>query len=84
MKEKGSAVDHPSHYNAGDVECIDALKALASREEYKGFLRLNAVKYLWRMGHKGDALEDLEKARWYLDRLISELEEEEKNVSERR
>lgn len=74
MKEKGSAVNHPSHYNAGDVECIDALKALASRAEFQGFLRLNAVKYLWRMGRKGDPLEDLEKCRWYLDRLISELE----------
>lgn len=63
------AVDHPQHYNAvPGVECIDVAK-------HFGFVLGNAIKYIWRAGHKGKALEDLRKARWYLDYAIKELEE---------
>lgn len=63
------AVDHPSHYteHPSGVECITIT-------EHMTFLRGNAMKYLWRAGSKGDALEDLKKARWYLDREIQNLE----------
>ena len=65
-------VNHPSHYTEGDVECIDAIKASMSFEEFVGYLKGNCVKYLWRYRNKGKALEDLKKAQWYLGRLISE------------
>lgn len=64
-------VNHPEHYTAGSVECIDAIKAQMTREEFLGYLRGNVVKYLWRYRHKG-GVESLKKAQWYLDKLISE------------
>lgn len=67
-------VNHPAHYTQGGIECIDALKASMSRDEYRGFLKGNTMKYLWRYRMKG-GVEDLKKARWYLDKLISEMEE---------
>lgn len=72
--ESQDQVNSPSHYRQGNVECIDAMKAQATPEEFRGHLRLNCAKYLWRYNHKGNALEDLKKARWYLDRLIGEVE----------
>lgn len=71
-------VDHPSHYNQGDIECIDALKACLTPEEFRGFLKGNTIKYLWRSEDKGNPVEDLEKAAWYLDRLIEERKEKDK------
>jgi hypothetical protein len=62
----------PAHYNKGGVECIEALKASMSEEEFKGYLKGNVEKYIWRYRYKGTPLKDLEKARWYLDRLIDE------------
>lgn len=61
--------DHPKHYNQGKVEFIEALQSALSQEEFRGFLRGNALQYLWRAGLKGDNLTDLQKARWYLDKL---------------
>jgi hypothetical protein len=60
-----SAVNHPGHYTRGGIECIDALRAFMTAAEFQGFCRGNAIKYLWRMGHKGDSLQDLEKAMVY-------------------
>lgn len=63
------AVNHPSHYNAGSIEVIDAI------EDWDlGFHEGNVVKYVARAKHKGKELEDLKKARWYLERKIQELE----------
>jgi hypothetical protein len=70
-------VDRPAHYLVGGIETIDYMKAKSTPEEFCGHLRLTALKYLSRAGHKDDALEDFKKARWYLNRLISELEEDE-------
>lgn len=67
-------VNQPVHYTQGDIECIDAMKAQSTPEEFNGFLKLQSVKYLWRYRHK-NGLEDLKKARWYLERLIAEVEE---------
>jgi len=66
-------VNSPSHYNHGEIECIDAITAALTPDELKGFVRGNVIKYLWRMEHKG-GLEDLKKAQWYLDYLIKKLE----------
>lgn len=60
-------VNHPPHYKqVPGVECIEVT-------EHFSFLRGNAIKYLWRAGAKGDELEDLKKARWYLDREIASI-----------
>lgn len=63
-------VNHPSHYADGAIECIDAIEAQLTAEEFQGYLRGNCVKYTWRWRNKG-GLQDLKKAQWYLDRLIT-------------
>ena len=74
--KKHDPVNHPSHYTQGPFECISALKSCLSPSEFLGFLRGNAMKYLWRAMAKTDAKQDLEKAHWYLNALIKELQEE--------
>ena len=67
------AVNHPSHYTAGGIECIDCIKA-ALGENFMGFLIGNVIKYTYRYKDKNGA-EYLKKARWYLDRAIKEMTE---------
>lgn len=62
-------VNHPPHYNDGSIECIEAIEAQHTPEEYRGYLKGNIVKYIWRERHKGGT-ESLRKARFYLNRLI--------------
>ena len=69
-----SNVNHPSHYNQGNIECIDAMQAAYTKEEVIAFCKLNAFKYIWRAGNKGETLEDLQKADWYLDKAIELLQ----------
>jgi len=65
-------VNHPSHYTqGGDIECIDAIAAMLSREQFIGFLRGQVIKYLWRADHKGSREQDQAKAKWYVDKLAS-------------
>lgn len=66
-------VNSPPHYNAGDIECIDAIQAQMTTEEFVGFLRGQVAKYNWRLGHKVNAQQDAEKAAWYLAKLIEVL-----------
>lgn len=66
---KREAVEHPAHYNVGNIEVIDAIEAWKLN-----FSRGSAVKYIARAGHKDDELEDLRKAAWYIDREIKRLE----------
>ena len=70
---KEDKVNHPSHYTQGTVECIDAIRASMTKEEFIGYLKGCQQKYVWRYRMKG-GLEDLKKTRWYLDRLIAEVE----------
>jgi len=63
----GKTVDHPEHYQAGGLECIDVIEALGWGE---GFNLGNALKYLWRASEKGNREEDLRKAAWYIQREI--------------
>lgn len=66
---QGDTVNHPPHYTDGGVECIEAIEAQQTLEEFRGYLKGNIAKYLWREKHKGGT-ESLKKAQWYLDRLI--------------
>ena len=61
-------INSPSHYNQGRIECIDAIEAMLSIEEYIGYLRGNSAKYRWRFRYK-NGVEDLKKAEWYEKRL---------------
>lgn len=71
---QADVVERPKHYTYGGIETIDYMKAKATPEEFRGHLRLTALKYLSRTGHKDDAVQDLKKAQWYLNKLIQELE----------
>ena len=62
------AVNHPSHYTRGKIEVIDFIE-----DQQLPYHLGNVIKYIARAGHKGDKLEDLKKARWYLDRYIKEV-----------
>ena len=62
-------VNHPPHYTQGGIECIDAIEAAMSVEEFRGYLRGNIMKYVWRIHHKGGVL-DGQKAQWYLNKLL--------------
>ena len=72
--EDSDPVNRPSHYTAGDIECIDAIKASMSTEAFLGFLKGNVQKYMWRYEKKVAPVEDLKKAQWYLSKLIEEQE----------
>jgi hypothetical protein len=65
-------VTQPDHYNKGAIEAIEAIKASMHPQEYKGYLKGNCLKYLWRYEYK-NGVEDLRKARVYLDWLIKEV-----------
>lgn len=68
------AVNHPNHYCKGGVECLDAIKA-ALGDKYEGFLAGNVLKYVYRYPDK-NGVEDCKKARFYLDKLIEVLSNE--------
>lgn len=61
-------VNSPPHYNKAGIECIDAIGA-ATDEGFEYYLQGNIIKYLWRYRYK-NGVEDLEKAQWYLNKLI--------------
>jgi hypothetical protein len=71
-------VNGPKHYNEGSIECIAALQSMLSKEEFIGFLRGNAMKYLWRLRSKGKPTQDLAKAVWYQEKLRQALLEDSK------
>jgi len=64
-------VNSPPHYGQGRIECIEYIKDFLSRDEYTGYLRGNIAKYLHRWRYK-NGIEDLKKARWYLEALIQQ------------
>jgi hypothetical protein len=62
---KADPVNHPAHYKVGGIETIDFIEAKSL-----GYHLGNAVKYITRADHKGNRLQDLQKAKWYIDRAI--------------
>lgn len=79
MKEN---VNHPAHYTAGGIECIDAIKASLGDKEFADYCKGNVIKYLWRYRLKA-GVEDLKKAQVYLGWMIEaeEKADAEKNQS---
>lgn len=71
MENKKEKVNHPSHYNAGKIEVIEYLK---DQGMHKDFCIGNVIKYVSRYKFKDNPLEDLKKARWYLDYVIKSIE----------
>lgn len=66
-------VNQPSHYTQGGIECIEAIKsAIKTAPPVQAFLVANILKYVWRYREK-NGIEDLRKARWYIDELIKEV-----------
>lgn len=64
---------NPNHYIFGGIETIEYLKAKMTADEFRGFLKGNVLKYVSRESKK-NGLEDLKKAKWYLDKLIEVIE----------
>lgn len=71
---KHDPVDKPKHYNQGGVECLDAIEAALTPEEFKGYCKGNIIKYVWRENLKEQNIQDLKKSNFYLNRLIDKLE----------
>lgn len=69
MDEAEDIVNHPSHYETGKFECIDVMLETQGKQAVTDFCVCNAFKYLYRHGRK-NGVEDLKKARWYLDKAI--------------
>ena len=65
-------VNNPDHYNTGTIECIEAIEESMTPEAFRGYLKGNCMKYLWRYSYKGKPVEDLQKAQWYLAKLLQE------------
>ena len=68
-------VNNPPHYNNGNIECLDAIEAMLTPEEFRGYCKGNAMKYIWRSELKGANIQDLEKSVFYLKRIIKKLQE---------
>ena len=67
-KQGVDMVNSPPHYKHGEVECIDGIKSALTEEEWHGYCKGNAIKYIWRERHKGQG-ESLAKAQWYLSKM---------------
>ena len=70
-EDQEDVVNSPSHYKSGSIECIEAIQESMSSSAFKGYLKGNVQKYLWRYEMKGKPVEDLQKAQWYLSKLLS-------------
>ena len=77
VEPTNDAVQHPSHYTQGGIECIDAIRASMTADGFCDYCKGNIIKYIWRWRDKG-GVEDLRKASVYLDWLINAANEKEK------
>ena len=77
VEPTNDAVQHPAHYTHGGIECIDAIRASMTADGFCDYCKGNIIKYIWRWRDKG-GVEDLKKARVYLDWLINAADEKEK------
>ena len=70
MERRIEEAIRPSHYNQGSIECIDAMVSAFGRNEVAIFCKINAMKYIWRLGHKDDEAQEIGKIKWYLDKYL--------------
>ena len=70
---KDDNVHSPAHYKYGKKETIEVIRDCMTEDEYHGYLKGNVLKYVARYKFKGEPLEDLQKAQWYLNRLVKEV-----------
>ena len=73
LSKKDDMVNNPSHYNQSGIECIAAIEAMLG-PNFKYYLQGNIMKYLWRFDYKGKPLEDVQKAKWYINALEKAVE----------
>lgn len=71
MERRIEEAIRPSHYNHGSMECIDAIVGAYGVEEAKVFCKINAFKYLWRLGHKDAEEQEIGKIKWYLEKYVN-------------
>lgn len=76
IEEKPDNVNHPNHHCQGGIECIKAIEASMTPEEFQGYCKGNVMKYVWRFREK-NGLEDLKKAQVYLGWMIESKEKQE-------
>ena len=74
-KVPNDMVDHPNHYQAGGLECIDVMEQLYGREAVESWIKLTIFKYIWRADKK-DGAQDIDKIRWYSEKLVEMLKED--------
>lgn len=76
-------VNSPDHYRQGAIECIEAIDAMASQisDGVMSYYLCAVLKYVWRHEYKGNPVQDLKKAAWYLDRAIRRVEQDESKKS---
>lgn len=72
--KKDPLVSQPPHYCHGGIEAITAIEASMPPDGFKYFLQGQVLKYMWRYQHKGKPVQDLQKAKWYLNLLLSRFE----------
>ena len=77
VEPTNDAVQHPSHYTQGGIECIEAIRASMTADGFCDYCKGNIIKYIWRWRDKG-GVEDLRKASVYLDWLINAADVKEK------
>lgn len=70
MEDKKEMVNHPSHYCQGNMECIEGLIGAFGKKEVATFCKINAMKYIWRLGHKDEEAQEIGKIKWYLDKYL--------------
>lgn len=81
VEPTNDAVQHPSHYTQGGIECIDAIRASMTADGFCDYCKGNIIKYIWRWRDKG-GVEDLRKASVYLNWLINAAEGKRKENDE--
>ena len=70
MRKMNKMVESPAHYNQGNIEAIDAMISAYGADEVMVFCKINAFKYLWRLGHKDAEEQEIGKIKWYLDKYL--------------
>ena len=79
LEEEKDMVNSPAHYNKAGIETIDIIQSV-TKDGFETYLQGNILKYLCRYRYKQNAVEDLEKARWYLNRLIETVGENKDDI----